>query len=372
VIAPAAVLVTGGTGFVGAAVIRRLLDGGRGVVALARSRPGLPARERVALAVGVAPDHPRLDVVEADLADPAPLAPADRARLLRAVETAIHCAGDTTFHPAAMDVFRAGHVDGPRALLRALAGGRLARWAHVSTAFVCGRRTGRVREDEGDVGQDFHNAYERVKLEAETAVRRQAGDLGIDVRVVRPAIVVGAAPATSGGRPSALFLDFVRALAALARRARGGRLPLRVVGAPAAPFNIVPVDHVAAAAVALAEAPAASGGTFHVVTAEPPPQRAVLDLLAARLGVDGLRVVDRAGAGEPSPLEARVARMLAAYAEYLEQDVRFDDSRARAVLEACGVPASRLDAAVVGRLVELALDGGARAGGGRSVACRAS
>lgn len=63
----------------------------------------------------------------------------------------------------------------------------------------------------------------------------------------------------------------------------------------------------------------------------------------------------RAGSlSKPSALEARVARMLAPYRDYLEQNVRFDDTLARAVLDRCGVPRPVLDAQAVERLVELA------------------
>ena len=72
-------------------------------------------------------------------------------------------------------------------------------------------------EDEGDVGQDFHNPYERVKLDAETSMRAAGDRFGIDVRIFRPSAVVGPAPETAGGQPSNLFFIFIRMMEALAR-----------------------------------------------------------------------------------------------------------------------------------------------------------
>jgi thioester reductase-like protein len=164
------ILVTGATGFIGRQVIRHLLTGGRSVIAMARSREDTSAQARVMRAVGCIPDRGRLEVIEADLRIPRHgLTPEVLRRLRDTVETVIHGAGDTAFFPTDLGRFRAGHIDGPLALLAALHGGRLQRWGHLSTAYVCGKRSGTVFEDEGDVGQDFHNPYERVKLERKIA-----------------------------------------------------------------------------------------------------------------------------------------------------------------------------------------------------------
>ena len=54
---------------------------------------------------------------------------------------------------------------------------------HVSTAFVCGDRTGPILESDTDRGQQFHNDYERSKLVAELAVREVVGSR---VTIYRP------------------------------------------------------------------------------------------------------------------------------------------------------------------------------------------
>jgi thioester reductase-like protein len=351
-------LVTGATGFIGREVVARLLAAGRPVAVLARGRDGVDARARVAAALGGTAGLERVEIVEGDLAAPgAGLDPADVDWLRERVETVIHCAGDTSFVPEALEPFVAGHVEGPVALLQALAGGRLARWAHVSTAFVCGNRSGTVRESDGDVGQAFHNTYERVKLAAETAVREAGRRAGVDVRVLRPSIVVGAAPPTAGGNPSNLFFTFIRLLAALAQWPTAA--PLRIEAAPRAAFNIVPLDYVAAATIALASQAAADGGTFHLVVRDAPSQAAMLAMLVEHLGARGLTLVDAGDAplADPSPLERRVARMLEPYRAYLTQDVRFDDAAAATTLAASGVTRPLLTPAEVHRLIELALNG---------------
>ncbi len=60
---------------------------------------------------------------------------------------------------------------------------------HISTSFVAGLRTGRVLEDELDVGQEWGNPYERSKVQAEKLVR--AADFLDSPTIYRPATIVG-------------------------------------------------------------------------------------------------------------------------------------------------------------------------------------
>ena len=350
------ILLTGATGFIGRALAVRLRASGRPLAVLARGRDGVEAGARVAAALGDAAAD--VEVVEGELsADGAALAPSALRRLRERVEMVVHCAGDTSFAPLAEAPFVGAHVDGPVALLRALAGGRLARWVQVSTAFVCGARSGTVCEREGDVGQAFHNVYERAKLAAEAAVRAAGLAASVDVRVVRPSIVVGAAPATAGGNPSNIFFAFIRLAAALAQWPAASAARLRVLGAPQAPFNLVPLEYVVDAALALAEHPDAAGGTFHLVVRDAPRQRVMAAMLAARLGLAGLTLLDAATEtlADPSPLERQVARMIEPYRDYFLQDLRFDDAAAAAVLARIGIARPTLGPADVARLIDVAL-----------------
>jgi nucleoside-diphosphate-sugar epimerase len=269
------------------------------------------------------------------------------------VETVIHCAGDTAFAPERLEPYEATHVEGPRRLLEGLAAGRLRRWVHVSTAYVCGRRAGRILESEGDVGQTFHNVYERVKLASETALRAAGAGAGVDVRVARPGIVVGPAPATAGGTPSNLLFAFIRMTATLAAMAGGRPVPLRIEAAPCAPFNLVPVDVVAAALVHLAESPRGRGDTVHLVARDAPPQARALEILCERLGVRGLSLVERLE--RPTALEAQVARMLEGYRTYLAQHLVFDDTRARRLLPDDVLRRATLSRDTLHALIDLAL-----------------
>lgn len=354
------VLVLGATGFIGRAVVRRLLAGGELVTALARARDGRSAATRVGAALGTSVDRGKLEVVEGDLAEPeGGLSHATRARLRHDVATVINCAGETAFDPEYPERFQAGHVDGPVSLLEYLARGRLSTWAHVSTAYVCGRRTGVALETEGDVGQEFHNPYERVKLEAETAVGAAGVRQNVDVRIFRPSAVVGRGPDTFGGAPSTVLFRFIRMAAALARQAAGAKVSLRIEAAPRARFNVVPLGYVARSIVRLTRCRLSTRQTFHLVVSDAPRQASTLDMLTERLGVRGFTLVDgrMAALTNPSALERRVRLLLGRYRDYLSHEVRFDDTNTRRALNRLGLAPATWRPSDVHHLIDQALWG---------------
>jgi nucleoside-diphosphate-sugar epimerase len=352
------VLVIGATGFIGRAVVRRLLAGGELVTALARARDGRSAATRVRVALGATAGVANLAIVEGDLAEPeGGLSRAARGRLRDSVCTVINCAGETAFFPAHPERFRASHLEGPVSLLECLARGRLSTWAHVSTAYVCGRRTGVALETEGDVGQEFHNPYERVKLEAETAVDAAGTRHDVDVRIFRPSAVVGRGPATSGGGPSTVLFRFIRMAAALAREGAGARVPLRIEAAPRVRLNVVPLGYVARSIVRLTRCRQSARQTFHLVVSDAPRHESMLDMLAKRLGVCGFRLVDGQTTALPSPSapERRVHLLLGRYRDYLSHEVRFDDTNTRRALGRHGLAPATLGPVDVQRLIDHAL-----------------
>jgi thioester reductase-like protein len=65
----------------------------------------------------------------------------------------------------------------------------LQAFAHISTAYVAGRRTGVITEDELEHDAGFVNAYEHSKYESEQFLRARMGELPI--AVYRPVTMIG-------------------------------------------------------------------------------------------------------------------------------------------------------------------------------------
>lgn len=65
----------------------------------------------------------------------------------------------------------------------------IQRYTYFSTAYVSGRREGRIFEAELDMNQSFRNFYEQTKYEAEVDVERLKTE--IPITIIRPGIVKG-------------------------------------------------------------------------------------------------------------------------------------------------------------------------------------
>lgn len=182
-IAGPALLLTGATGLVGGSLLARLRRGapGRTIVALTRR----PEAARQLAQPGVVP-------LVGDLAQPGcGLEPSTRRALQASVTDVVHSAADIRFS-LSIEEARAANVAGTRHLLEFASGcPRLERFAHVSTAYVAGCRTGGIPEEPLPFGHDYLNAYQQSKHEAEQVALKAAQSL--PVAVYRLSTLIGEA-----------------------------------------------------------------------------------------------------------------------------------------------------------------------------------
>jgi thioester reductase-like protein len=261
-----AVLLSGATGFVGMQLLARYLERTeRHVYVLVRAADDAKARARMhatldSVGVSAVEFDSRITAVAGDIErDGLGIPAARRVDLATRVSEVIHCAASVSF-TLSLAQSRLINVGGTRQMLElarvAHAHGGLERFAYVSTAYVAGTHPGEFHEDELDVGQDFRNAYERSKFEAETVVRGHIGRL--PVQIFRPSIIVG--EQRSGWTSS--FNVLYSPLKAFVR----GSLPF-LPADRSSPVDVVPVDYVADAIFTLASEPVReSGETFHLVS----------------------------------------------------------------------------------------------------------
>ena len=291
-----ALLVTGGTGFVGHHVVAELLRRGRRVVALLRGGEERWRRLHELLTeLGTDADtHVRTGQLMPMAAELSSLDGHHQPPAL--ISGIIHAAAVTRFQADSSAEPWRTNVDGTRRLLDWAFRHRVRRLHFVSTAYTCGVTRQVVFERFSPCPHAFHNDYERAKWEAERlCVGWSRSGLG-EATIVRPSIVVGAFDNGRATKFDGFYLS-VRATELL-DRAYAGRdpaarqsIPLRIRGRSGDAQNIVPVDYVAAMIVAIAiqqdRTRTADTPVYHLTHPHPPSNGQIKAALERHFQIGG-------------------------------------------------------------------------------------
>jgi thioester reductase-like protein len=216
-----------------------------------------------------------------------------------------------------------------------------------STAHVSGDRRGLVLEEELKAGQSFRTVVEETKARAEKLARDAMSR--VPIAVVRPSTIVGHSETGEVDRfdgPYLLILLVVTSPPDLA-------LPLP--GRGDEPLNLVPIDWVARASVAIGRDPRARGRTFHLVDPQPLSTRNVFELVAragGRRGPRGSIPANLAKALLRAPGLDRIAKSPRAFLETLTTPVTYDAHNTEELLASSNVGACPPLESYVEKLVE--------------------
>src|SRR5262245_10528724 len=208
-------LVTGATGFVGAAVLRCLAEAGHNVRALVR-----PTSDRLNLS------HVDCEIVTGDLTEPESLK-----RAVRNCEAVFHVAADYRIWVPDREQMNRVNVQGTIDLILAAAAAGVSRIVYTSSV-----ATLRLRDDGVPADEESHadlpemiGAYKQSKFLAEREVKRLVTDAGIPVIIVQPSAPFG--PGDVKPTPTGRLIV----------EAASGRIPAYVKTG----LNVVHVDDVA-------------------------------------------------------------------------------------------------------------------------------
>lgn len=289
-------LVTGGTGFIGSAIILELLrTTDARIVAVVRPGAGDPgARLRETLhqvarlhGLGSKLDRAidsRCRALAGDVHLPncgvEPQPDWDTVELW-------HCAASLQF----LDRFEAEifktNVGGLRHVLALAEAAGVETLNVVSTAYVAGTRSGEIAEAPvEDMVGGTNNHYERSKIEAELELAHAAIPC---IRVLRPSIVIGHSQTLAALNFNGMY-GFLRSIYKFRRllertqRQLGDTMTLRMIVDEAATSNLIPVDLVAHDAVALSRC-GAEPGYYHLTAGRPLATVTVVETLFATVGM---------------------------------------------------------------------------------------
>ena len=300
------VLVTGGSGFLGRCLVRRLLSDGVGVRVLVRTeRKAEPLRTRGA------------EVVVGDITDPKAVVTA-----LDGVTVVYHLAGRLLVPGVPAAEYHRTHVEGTNVLLaRARTASDLQRFVHCSTTGVLGATGDRPADETAPLRPT--NVYEATKAEAELAVC-QASREGFPAVIARPGLVYG---------PGDLhLLAFFRSI--LRRR-------FRPIGRRAVWLHPIYIDDLTEALVRCGQHAVAPGECFHIAGSEPVSLAGLAAAIAAAGGtrlplghipLPAARAVAAAGDRLPSALK-RAAPLTRSRLDFLTHSRVYDVTKAKRLLD---------------------------------------
>ncbi|WP_047816571.1 type I polyketide synthase [Rhodopirellula islandica] len=270
-------LITGASGMLGSYVVAELLRGRTECAVLVRAKGKLTAEQRMEQILGRFENAwqvslPRPKILEGDLNRDDLGLKEESCEWVRAnCDRILHSAASLSFLPADPqgdnEPYRT-NVDGTRNVVAFCQKVGISQFHHVSTAYVCGKRSGRVKESEGTVGQSFANDYERSKLIAEGIVRESFGESSLTV--YRPSIVIdrtGLSP-VSGDRTIYGAFSMYQMLASRFGLPEDGQWFRDLGFSGSERKNIVDVDWIARAICKVMSTPRLHGRTYHLTTRE--------------------------------------------------------------------------------------------------------
>ena len=210
------IFVTGGTGFIGGHVVRKLRERGDDVVALVRD----PAKAADLEALGAT-------LVPGDLSDRAKLAEA-----MRGSDAVIHGAAvyEVGIPASQRESMRQANVAGTENALGAALDAEVPKVVYVSTIGAYGNTRGEIVDETYEhPRQEYTSYYEQTKTEAHDVAKRLIGE-GLPCVIVQPGGVYGPDDHSAIGKQMSDFL--------------AGRMP--AIAFPDLGMNMVHVDDVAA------------------------------------------------------------------------------------------------------------------------------
>lgn len=272
-----AVLMTGFPGFLGSALLPRILAKRDGATAICvvQARHMDTAKTKLAEIQAAHPDTAeRVQLVEGDITKPG----------LGLSESIVVDDVDEVWHLAAVydlsvaeDIAKLVNIVGTENVLQFCRGrSNFRRLQYVSTCYVSGAYDGEFTEDMLEEGQRFQNHYESTKYEAERLVRAAMAE-GLPATIYRPGIVVGDSRTGETQKYDGPYF-----VADYMKRLPGATFLPNVDRAVKA--SLVPRDYVIAAMDELSVLDRSEGKTYQLTDPNPPSAREVAEIFGKHLG----------------------------------------------------------------------------------------
>src|SRR2546426_3676371 len=332
------VFVTGFPGFLATRLVRRLAaKGARFILLTLPQFIGLAQLEAGQIAAETGAEANNFRIIEGDITKPdLGLSTNELERARRETTTIFHLAA---VYDLAVDSAVAAHVNVEGTLnvsnfVKSIE--NLRRYHYVSTCYVAGKREGLIMETELHHDEGFRNHYEETKYLAELEVEALKSELPVTIH--RPAVVCGDSRTGETAKYDGIYY-----LIHYLRRWPGG-LTLLNIGNREVRLNLVPVDFVIDAMVALAKDGRALGATVQLADPAPLTTEELFDEISKSIGGRDSFTTIPAGIVYPVlmlPLAPKITGLPHSAVPYFFLEQVYDTSRARELLSPHGVHCPR-------------------------------
>jgi nucleoside-diphosphate-sugar epimerase len=248
-----AILITGAGGFLGSALIPKLLDRGHKVYGLYRqkSQPGFTIQKLIPLFGDITQPDLGIDKVPGD------------------IDAVIHCAALLSFSQRDRERIYQTNYQGTINLLEWMVRNKITRLFHLSTAYLFD-----------------HNDYEKSKRMAEEAIGNYPQ---VRATILRPGIIIGdskleGVPPLSGFYSGVAVIDQAKRWFEQKAGLPPLRTQIRIFGAPSATLNLVPVDVLIEHIISIMEKDKA--GAFQLTHPDPPTLESLECPISEAIGAD--------------------------------------------------------------------------------------
>lgn len=377
-----AILLTGGTGFVGSFLAVELMKRGYPLILIVRSADSLDCFKRVekVLEWHNFPTPHHLRIMEGDITLPKlGLNNQEYNYLLDHIGEVWHCASNTSFSEDKRTEIEKVNVQGTFNLLELAQESSCYFFHLMSTAYVAGKNHGLCQEQR-ITQQLFHNAYEESKKMAEDYVLEKCSEAGIIANIYRPSIIIGHSQTGRTLIFNAFYfpvkvVSFLKELFERDIRENRGQnaarmgveitedgqmdLPLRIctgnVEDPS--VNLVPIDFVIEACLAIMH-DCLGGGIFHLTNPQPIKLKKLVEFGQRYLNLRGIQtaIYESFHSRPKTVLEKRLDHFIDIYYPYLCDMRVFETSNTDGILEKHSIRCHQIDYSLFRKCIGYAIN----------------
>ena len=187
-------ILTGGTGYLGSALAKRLLEQGNKIIFVGRGKDNIPFKERVHREIenNEKNKFSKLVVtIEADITDSKIIEKKEFPKYKNKVDGLLHLAANLSFKKRDKENVFKTNIEGTKNMLE-LSKFLGCNFYYVSTAYIHGKKPGICYEEKlKDDGRKFNNYYEESKFVSEKEIYKWGEKNDKKFVIFRPSILVG-------------------------------------------------------------------------------------------------------------------------------------------------------------------------------------